>query len=75
MTSKIAVIDASMAIKAILPNPLQGHCRALGQPLLMFSPLLLLYEFMKRLQRYPKLYISNSSRKTKAVGHWSKWMH
>jgi predicted nucleic acid-binding protein len=31
MTSKIAVIDASTAIKAILPNPLQGHCRALVQ--------------------------------------------
>lgn len=31
MTSKIAVIDASIAIKAILPNPLQGHCRALVQ--------------------------------------------
>ena len=29
MTSKIVVIDASIAIKAILPNPLQGHCRAL----------------------------------------------
>jgi len=31
MTSKIAVIDASIAIKAIVPNPLQGHCRALVQ--------------------------------------------
>lgn len=31
MTSKIAVIDASIALKAILPNPLQGHCRALVQ--------------------------------------------
>ena len=31
MTSKIAVIDASIAIKAIMPNPLQGHCRALVQ--------------------------------------------
>jgi predicted nucleic acid-binding protein len=71
MTSKIAVIDASIAIKATLPNPLQGHCRALGQPLLMFSPLLLFFGLMKRLQRYPKLIISNSSQKTKAVGHWA----
>ena len=31
MTSKISVIDARIAIKAILPNPLQGHCRALVQ--------------------------------------------
>jgi predicted nucleic acid-binding protein len=26
---KLLVMDASVAIKAILPNPLQGHCRAL----------------------------------------------
>jgi len=26
---KLLVLDASVAIKAILPNPLQGHCRAL----------------------------------------------
>jgi predicted nucleic acid-binding protein len=31
MTNKIVVIDASIAIKAILPNPLQGYCRALVQ--------------------------------------------
>ena len=31
MTDKIVVIDASIAIKAILPNPLQGYCRALAQ--------------------------------------------
>lgn len=26
---KQVVVDASIAIKAILPNPLQAHCRAL----------------------------------------------
>jgi predicted nucleic acid-binding protein len=26
---KLLVLDASVAIKAILPNPLQGHCRSL----------------------------------------------
>jgi hypothetical protein len=26
---KLLVMDASMAIKTIPPNPLQGHCRAL----------------------------------------------
>ena len=26
---KLLVMDASVAIKAILPNPLQGHCQAL----------------------------------------------
>jgi predicted nucleic acid-binding protein len=31
MTSRMVVIDASIAIKAIFPNPLQGHCRALVQ--------------------------------------------
>ena len=31
MTDKMVVIDASIAIKAILPNPLQGYCRALVQ--------------------------------------------
>ena len=29
MTDKLVVIDASVAIKAILPNPLQAHCLAL----------------------------------------------
>jgi predicted nucleic acid-binding protein len=38
MTSKIAVIDASIAIKAILPNPLQGHCRALVQTFANVQP-------------------------------------
>lgn len=38
MTSKIAVIDASIAIKAILPNPLQGHCRALVQTFADIQP-------------------------------------
>lgn len=31
MTNKMVIIDASIAIKAILPNPLQGYCRALVQ--------------------------------------------
>jgi predicted nucleic acid-binding protein len=31
MTNKMVIIDASIAIKAILPNPLQGYCRALAQ--------------------------------------------
>lgn len=31
MTNKVAIIDASIAIRAILPNPLQGYCQALVQ--------------------------------------------
>jgi predicted nucleic acid-binding protein len=31
MTSSLVVIDASMAVKAVLPNPLQMHCLALVQ--------------------------------------------
>jgi predicted nucleic acid-binding protein len=31
MTSGLIVIDASAAVKAILPNPLQAHCMALVQ--------------------------------------------
>ena len=29
MTDRLVIIDASVAIKAILPNPLQEHCQAL----------------------------------------------
>jgi predicted nucleic acid-binding protein len=31
MTEGLVIIDASVAIKAILPNPFQGHCLALIQ--------------------------------------------
>jgi predicted nucleic acid-binding protein len=31
MTSGLVVIDASAAVKAILPNPMQAHCLALVQ--------------------------------------------
>jgi predicted nucleic acid-binding protein len=31
MTSSLVVIDASVAVKAVLPNPLQVHCLALVQ--------------------------------------------
>ena len=31
MTGNLVVIDASAAVKAILPNPLQAHCLALVQ--------------------------------------------
>lgn len=31
MSAGVLVIDASVAIKAILPNPIQGHCQALVQ--------------------------------------------
>lgn len=31
MTEGMVIIDASVAIKAILPNPLQGYCRTLVQ--------------------------------------------
>jgi hypothetical protein len=38
MTNKIVVIDASIAIQAILPNPLQGYCRALAQTFADIQP-------------------------------------
>ena len=39
MTDKMVVIDASIAIKAILPNPLQGYCRALVQTFADVQPI------------------------------------
>jgi predicted nucleic acid-binding protein len=38
MTDGVVIIDASIAIKAILPNPLQGHCRALVQTFAEVQP-------------------------------------
>jgi len=38
MTDGMVIIDASIAIKAILPNPLQGHCRALVQTFVEVQP-------------------------------------
>jgi predicted nucleic acid-binding protein len=38
MTDGTVIIDASVAIKAILPNPLQGHCRALVQTFAEVQP-------------------------------------
>jgi predicted nucleic acid-binding protein len=38
MTDGLVIIDASVAIKAILPNPLQGHCRALVQTFIEVQP-------------------------------------
>jgi len=35
---KLLVLDASVAIKAILPNPLQGHCRALVETFAEVQP-------------------------------------
>jgi predicted nucleic acid-binding protein len=35
---KMLVLDASVAIKAILPNPLQGHCRALVETFAEVQP-------------------------------------
>jgi len=35
---KLLVLDASVAIKAILPNPLQGHCRALVRTFAEIAP-------------------------------------
>jgi predicted nucleic acid-binding protein len=35
---KLLVLDASVAIKAILPNPLQGHCRALVETFAEIQP-------------------------------------
>lgn len=31
MTANLVVIDASVAVKAVLPNPIQAHCLALVQ--------------------------------------------
>jgi len=47
MTEGIVIIDASVAIKAILLNPLQGHCMALVQTFIdvqPFAPALWIYE-------------------------------
>jgi hypothetical protein len=38
MTSKIVVIDASIALKAILSDPFQGYCRAPVQTLADVQP-------------------------------------
>lgn len=38
MTNKVVVIDASIAVKAILPNPLQGHCQILVQTFADIQP-------------------------------------
>jgi predicted nucleic acid-binding protein len=38
MTDRLVIIDASVAIKAILPNPLQEHCRTLVQTFVEVQP-------------------------------------
>ncbi len=38
MTSGLIVIDASAAVKAILPNPLQAHCLAMVQTFTEVQP-------------------------------------
>lgn len=38
MTSSLVVIDASVAVKAILPNPLQAHCLSLVQTFIEIQP-------------------------------------
>ena len=38
MTNGMVIIDASVAIKAILPNPLQEYCRALVQTFAEVQP-------------------------------------
>ena len=38
MTDDLVIIDASVAIKAILPNPLQKHCLALVQTFVEVQP-------------------------------------
>lgn len=38
MTGSLVVIDASVAVKAILPNPLQMHCLALVQTFVDLQP-------------------------------------
>ncbi len=39
MTSDLVVIDASVAVKAVLPNPLQPHCLALVQTFTEIQPI------------------------------------
>jgi predicted nucleic acid-binding protein len=39
MTEGLVMIDASVAIKAILPNPFQGHCLALIQTFAEVQPI------------------------------------
>ena len=39
MIDDVVIIDASVVIKAILPNPLQGHCRALIQTFTGVQPI------------------------------------
>ena len=38
MTGGLVVIDASAAVKAVLPNPLQAHCLALVQSFVETQP-------------------------------------
>ncbi len=38
MTARLVIIDASVAIKAILPNPLEEHCQALVQTFVEVQP-------------------------------------
>ena len=38
MTGGLVVIDASVAVKAVLPNPLQAHCLALAQSFVKAQP-------------------------------------
>jgi len=38
MTGGLVVIDASVAVKAVLPNPLQAHCLALVQSFVKAQP-------------------------------------
>jgi predicted nucleic acid-binding protein len=38
MTDSLVIIDASVAVKAILPNPLQDHCLALVQTFIEVQP-------------------------------------
>ena len=38
MTSSLIVLDASVAVKAVLPNPLQAHCLGLVQTFVEVQP-------------------------------------
>ena len=38
MNDNLVIIDASVAVKAILPNPLQNHCLALVQTFIDIQP-------------------------------------
>jgi predicted nucleic acid-binding protein len=38
MTGSLIVMDANVAVKAVLPNPLQGHCLALVQTFANVQP-------------------------------------